>query len=63
MRLRHIEIIHAIMASGSISGAARRLNVSQPNISRCWPMPNSSWDLPYSIAGPPGYSRRRGHNG
>ncbi|MGL9773001.1 MAG: LysR substrate-binding domain-containing protein [Sodalis sp. (in: enterobacteria)] len=25
MRLRHIEIIHAIMASGSISGAARRL--------------------------------------
>lgn len=34
MRLRHIEIIHAIMASGSISGAARRLNVSQPNISR-----------------------------
>ncbi len=34
MRLRHIEIIHAIIQCGSITGAARRLNVSQPNISR-----------------------------
>ncbi|TCV99705.1 LysR family transcriptional regulator [Biostraticola tofi] len=34
MRLRHIEIIHAIIQCGSITGAARSLNVSQPNISR-----------------------------
>lgn len=34
MNLRHIEIFHAIMRSGSISGASRRLNVSQPNVTR-----------------------------
>ncbi|WP_241609099.1 LysR family transcriptional regulator [Rosenbergiella australiborealis] len=34
MKLRHIEIVHAIVQSGSMSGAARLLNVSQPNISR-----------------------------
>lgn len=30
MRLRHIETLHAIMVAGTISGAARLLNVSQP---------------------------------
>jgi len=34
MRLRHIEVFQAIAQSGTISGAARLLNVSQPNISR-----------------------------
>lgn len=34
MKLRHIEIVHAIVQAGSVSGAARLLNVSQPNISR-----------------------------
>lgn len=34
MKLRHIEIVHAIVQAGSISGAARLLNASQPNISR-----------------------------
>lgn len=34
MRLRHIEVFHAIYTSGSITGAARLLNVSQPSISK-----------------------------
>lgn len=34
MNLRHIEIFQAIVQAGSISGAARLLNVSQPNVSR-----------------------------
>ena len=34
MRLRHIEVFQAIVQTGSISAAARLLNVSQPNISR-----------------------------
>ncbi|RBP59272.1 regulatory helix-turn-helix LysR family protein [Brenneria salicis ATCC 15712 = DSM 30166] len=34
MRLRHIEIFQAIVQAGTISGAARLLNVSQPNVSR-----------------------------
>ncbi|QEA12352.1 LysR family transcriptional regulator [Comamonas flocculans] len=34
MRLRHIEVFHAIMLSGSVSGAARMLNVTQPAVSR-----------------------------
>lgn len=34
MRLRHIEVIHAIMQSGSVSGAARMLSVTQPGVSR-----------------------------
>jgi len=33
MRLRHIEIFHTIMVEGSISGAARALNISQPAVS------------------------------
>jgi DNA-binding transcriptional LysR family regulator len=34
MRLRHIEVFQAILQAGSVSGAARLLNVSQPNVSR-----------------------------
>ncbi|AUG98535.1 LysR family transcriptional regulator [Pectobacteriaceae bacterium CE70] len=34
MRLRHIEVFQAIVQAGTISGAARLLNVSQPNVSR-----------------------------
>jgi DNA-binding transcriptional LysR family regulator len=34
MRLRHIEVFHAIYTCGSITGAARLLNVSQPSISK-----------------------------
>lgn len=34
MRLRQIEVFKAIVDTGTISGAARLLNVSQPNISR-----------------------------
>ncbi len=33
MNLRHMEVFHAIMLSGSVTGAARLLNVSQPAIS------------------------------
>ncbi len=34
MRLRHIEIFHAIYTRGSITSAARSLNVSQPSVSK-----------------------------
>jgi len=34
MRLRHIEIFHAVYANGSISAAARALHVSQPSVSK-----------------------------
>ena len=34
MNLRQIEMFRAVMATGSISGAARLLSVSQPAISR-----------------------------
>ncbi|MEL0628496.1 LysR family transcriptional regulator [Psychromonas aquatilis] len=34
MRLRQIEVFYAISQAGTISGAAKALNVSQPNISR-----------------------------
>ncbi|HYG25509.1 MAG TPA: LysR family transcriptional regulator, partial [Caulobacteraceae bacterium] len=34
MRLRHIEVFHAVYANGSISSAARALNVSQPSVSK-----------------------------
>lgn len=32
MKLRHIEVFHAVYASGSVSAAARQLNVSQPAV-------------------------------
>lgn len=34
MRLRHIEIFYAVYATGSISNAARMLNVTQPTVSQ-----------------------------
>jgi DNA-binding transcriptional LysR family regulator len=34
MRLRHIEIFNAVMLTGSVSGAARLINVTQPAVSR-----------------------------
>jgi len=34
MRLRHIEVFHAVYTAGSITAAAKLLNVSQPSISK-----------------------------
>lgn len=34
MKLRHIEVFHAVYVTGSVSGAARALNVSQPSVSK-----------------------------
>ncbi|WP_262696203.1 LysR family transcriptional regulator [Kordiimonas aquimaris] len=34
MRLRHIEVFHAVYSSASVSNAAKLLNVSQPSISK-----------------------------
>ena len=34
MKLRHIEIFHSVYVNGSVSGAARALNVSQPSVSK-----------------------------
>ncbi|MFM9978529.1 MAG: LysR family transcriptional regulator [Sphingomonadaceae bacterium] len=34
MNLRHIEVFHAVYATGSVSAAARALNVSQPSVSK-----------------------------
>jgi len=34
MRLRQIEVFHAIYTSGSMTNAARLLNVSQPSVSK-----------------------------
>lgn len=34
MRLRHIEVFHAVYSSGSMTQAAKLLNVSQPSISK-----------------------------
>ncbi|PEQ14337.1 LysR family transcriptional regulator [Novosphingobium sp. PC22D] len=34
MNLRHIEIFHAVYTNGSVSAAARTLNVSQPSVSK-----------------------------
>lgn len=34
MKIRHIEAIHAVMLTGSVSGAARLINLTQPAVTR-----------------------------
>jgi DNA-binding transcriptional LysR family regulator len=34
MRLRHIELFHAIYTTGSITNAAKMLHISQPSVSK-----------------------------
>ncbi|NBO76272.1 MAG: LysR family transcriptional regulator, partial [Betaproteobacteria bacterium] len=34
MRLRHLEVFHAVMRAGTVSGAARLLHISQPAVSK-----------------------------
>jgi DNA-binding transcriptional LysR family regulator len=34
MKLRHIEVFHSVYVNGSVSAAARALNVSQPSVSK-----------------------------
>jgi len=34
MRLRHIELFHAVLTTGSLTGAADLLNISQPAASK-----------------------------
>jgi len=34
MRLRHIEVVHAVLLTGSVSAAARLLHITQPAVSR-----------------------------
>jgi len=34
MRLRHVEVFHAVYSSGSITAAAKILSVTQPSISK-----------------------------
>ena len=35
LSLRHAEVLHAVLEMGTMSGAARRLRISQPAVSRC----------------------------
>jgi hypothetical protein len=46
MRLRHIEVFHAVYNRGSITGAAKLLNASQPSISKVLAHPSSNWASP-----------------
>ena len=34
MRLRHIEVFHAVMQAGTVSGAAHLLHISQPAVTK-----------------------------
>jgi DNA-binding transcriptional LysR family regulator len=34
MRLRHIEVFHAVMSAGTVSGAAQVLHISQPAVTK-----------------------------
>jgi len=46
MRLRHIEVFNAIMLTGSVSAAARMLNVSQPAVTRVLQHAEMNLDFP-----------------
>lgn len=39
MKLRHLEIFHAVMTCGSLSRAAEALNISQPAASKALKAP------------------------
>src|SRR5258708_8089089 len=46
MRLRHIEVFNAIMLTGSVSAAARMLNISQPAVTRVLQHAEMNLDFP-----------------
>jgi len=54
MRLRQIEVFQAILQVGTISGAARLLNVSQPNVSRILTHTEQQLGFPLFIRQPKG---------
>ncbi len=47
MRLRHIEVFNAVMLTGTVSGAARLLHVTQPAVSRT--LQNAEVQLGFSL--------------
>lgn len=47
MRLRHIEVFNAVMVTGSVSGAARLINITQPNASRT--PKHAEWQLGFPL--------------
>ena len=51
MRLRHIEVFNAAMVTGSVSGAARLINVTQPAVSRILQRLNNADCVPTMPAG------------
>jgi len=53
MRLRHIELFHAVLTTGSLTGAARLLNISQPAASKV--LQHAELQLGYAL-----FSRVRG---
>ena len=46
MRLRHIEVFHAVMQAGTISGAAQLLHVSQPAVTKVVQHCEQQLDIP-----------------
>jgi DNA-binding transcriptional LysR family regulator len=53
MKLRHIELVHAILQSGSLSAAARLLDISQPSATRA--LQHAEHQLGYAL-----FTRRGG---
>ena len=47
MRLRHVEVFHAVYSSGSITAAAKILSVTQPSISKV--LAHAEQDLGYAL--------------